>query len=217
MFIRKTMSENQEEVPEKLYYDSLSVARRSSQKIHLVNTHDKDALLTHLIKSNNLSKVIVIIKTKREADALGKCLIQNDISALAIHSNKGVKESEEALASFEKDETKVLIMTDMILQAQEFSAINFMISYSIPSEPAYYYERIASLQEKGEAIAFVCEEEEHLMDAIQFAMKVEILEEEPAGFTPSEAPELKEKPKKDKSKKPRHKKSKSKKKSKDSE
>ena len=166
---------NEEETPKKLYYDALSVARRSSQKIHLVNEHDKDALLLHLLKTNAYTRSIVVIKTKREADALAKYLIDNDIATLSMHSNKSAKECTEAVSSYEKDETTVLIMTDMILQAQEFTSINQIISYSIPSEPAHYYERIASLKEAGEGIALVCEEEEHLMDAIQFAMKVEIV------------------------------------------
>lgn len=208
------MSENIEETPQKLYYDPLSVARRSSQKIHFVNEHDKNALLAHLIKNNKYTGVIVITKTKRKADEVCKHLQENDIKALSIHSNKGEKESVNSVESFNKDETTVLIMTDMSLQAQSFPIVNQMISYNIPSEAAHYYARLVVLEEKGEGISLVSEEEQHLMDAIQWAMKVEILEVEPVGFTPTQAPEIQEQAKKDKTKKPRHKKTKAKKDSK---
>ncbi|PHR57107.1 MAG: hypothetical protein COA44_06875 [Arcobacter sp.] len=208
------MSENLEETPEKLYYDPLSVARRTSQKIHLVNEHDKDALLTHLIKNNEYTGVIVLTKTKRKADEVCKHLQENDIKALSIHSNKGSEDCAKAVASFHGDETTALIMTDTTLEAQSFEVINQMISYNIPHEASQYYARLVSLEEKGEGIALVSEEEQGLMDAIQLAMKVEILEVEVEGFTSTDASELKDKPKKDKSKKPRHKKSKTKKDSK---
>jgi len=205
------MPEELEETTEKLYYDSLSVARRTSQKIHFVKEHDKNALISHLITKHNYTGVIVVTKTKRQADELCKQLQKNEIQALSIHSNKSAEESTRSVESFKNDKTRVLIMTDMSLQAQNFPVINHIISYNIPTEPSYYYERLASLKEKGEAINLVSEEEHPLMDLIQWAMKVEILEVEPEGFTPTNAAETREKPKKDKSKKPRHKRNKSKK------
>ena len=205
------MSQEIEETTEKLYYDSLSVARRTSQKIYPVNEHDKNALILHMITEHKLTCTIIITKTKRQADDLCKYLQNSKLQALSIHSNKGSDEITKAVESFNNNETAVLIITDMSFQAQNFPVINHMISYNIPNEPSYYYERLAALEEKGEAINIVSEEEQHLMDAIQWAMKVEILEVEPEGFIPTTAPEITEQVKKDKSKKPRHKKSKTKK------
>ncbi len=203
------MSEEIEETTEKLYYDALSVARRTSQKIHFVNEHDKNALISHLITTNKYTNVIFVTKTKRQADELCTYLQKNELKALSIHSNKSSKEITTSVESFNSNETTVLIMTDMSLQAQSFPVINQMISYSLPTEPSHYYERLAALEEKGEGINLVSEEEHPLMDVIQWAMKVEILEVEPEGFTPTDAPEVIEKPKK--VKKPRHKKGKAKK------
>ncbi len=202
------------EETEKLYYDPLSVARRTSQKIHFVDEHDKNALILHLITKNRYTSVIVLTKTKRQADELSKYLQKNEIKALSIHSNKSKEETAKSVESFNKNEVTVLIMTDMSLQAQNFPVIRHMISYNIPTEPSYYYERLATLKEKGEAINLVSEVEHPLMDVIQWAMKVEILEVEPEGFSPTVAPEITEKVKKDKSKKPRHKRNKNKKESK---
>jgi len=209
--------ELEEETSEKLYYDALSVARRTSQKIHFVNEHDKNALISHLVTNNKYSNVIVVTKTKRQADDLSKYLQKNELKALSIHSNKSAEETTKSVESFNNNETTVLIMTDMSLQAQSFPVLNHIISYNIPTEPSHYYERLVALEEKGEGINLVSDEEHSLMDVIQWAMKVEILEEEPKGFTPTAAPEVTEKPKKDKNKKPRHKRNKSKKENKKTE
>jgi len=202
------MSEPLEEPTEKLYYDALSVARRTSQKIHHVNEHDKNALLAYLIKKYSYENVIVITKTKREADALASYLQDQGIKARAIHGNKSSKECTQATQEYNNSEVDVLITTDMILLSQEFTSINHMISYNIPLEPKHYYARLECMHEKGEGIAFVSEEEEHLMFAIEVAMKVEILQEEVEGFETSPQPQKKVK---DKTKKLRHKKTKSKK------
>jgi ATP-dependent RNA helicase RhlE len=211
------LKEELEEPAEKLYYDQLSVARRTSQKIHFVNEHDKNALILHLIKNNKYTGVVVVTKTKRQADALSIYLQKNDIKALSLHSNKGDKDIKNAVDAFNKNEDTVLVMTDMSLQNQDFPIINHMISNNIPTEPKFYYERLVKLEEKGEGINLVSEEEYALMNLIEMAMKVEILEVVPVGFTPTPMPDQTEKPKKDKTKKPRHKKRKTKKDSKEKE
>ena len=208
------MSEPLEEPTEKLYYDALSVARRTSQKIHHVNEHDKNALLAYLIEEHSYENVIVVTRTKREADILSSYLQDKSIKTRAVHGNKSAKECTQAVQEYNNNEIDVLITTDMILLSHEFPSIDHMISYNIPFEAKHYYARLECLHEKGEAIAFVSEEEEHLMFAIEVAMKVEILQEEIDGFESTSAPEKKAK---DKSKKPRHKKTKSKKVSKTKE
>jgi len=202
------MSEPLEQATEKLYYDDLSVARRTSQKIHSVQDHDKNALLAYLIKKYSYKNVIVVTKTKRVADSLSSYLQEQGVKARAMHGNKSAKECMQIMQEYNAKALDVVITTDMILISQEFTQIDHMISYDIALEPKHYYSRLASMHEKGEGIAFVSEEDEPLMFAIEVAMKVEILHEEVEGFESSDIPEKKVK---DKVKKPRHKKSKDKK------
>lgn len=206
----KTMPEQTDEPVTKLYYDLLSVARRISQKIHLVNEHDKNTFLAHIIKKNAYTNVIIISKTKRNADTIGQYLQSQDIKALAVHGNKSAKECTEGIKAFNDNEVDVLITTDMILVSQEFTTVNQLISYNIPIDVTHYYSRLVVVKEMGEGIALVSEDEEYLMDAIQFAMKVEILQEDVEDFTHTEGVQ-EERVIKDKTKKPRHKKNKSKK------
>lgn len=204
------MSEQAEQPPVKLYYDPLSIARRTSQKSHLVNEHDKKAFLLHIIKKNAYTNTVVVTKTKRDADTLSKHLQSQDIKALAIHGNKSAKECSEGLKAFNENEVDVLISTDMILISLKLTTVSQLISYNIPIDVTHYYARLVILNEKGEGIALVSKKEEHLMNAIEFAMKVEILKEEVGDFT--HTMDIKEERfLKDKTKKPRHKKNKGKK------
>ncbi|MGH8807396.1 MAG: DEAD/DEAH box helicase, partial [Noviherbaspirillum sp.] len=72
----------------------IEVARRNStvdviiQKIHPVDRNRKHPLLSHLIKTQRWSQVLVFTRTKHGANKLVEQLGKDDISAMAIHGNK---------------------------------------------------------------------------------------------------------------------------------
>ena len=195
-----------DQTTEKLYYDPISVAQRTPQKLHLVNTQDKQALLLHLIKNMSELHVVVITKTKREADTLSTYLNTQDVKSVSVHGSKRAAINEAATKAFEAGELSVLITTDMILQSLTLSNITHLISYDLPTEPEQYLKRMACLNEKGEAIAFVSEDQEVALLDIERVMRHEITEEAIEGFEPS-AESINPAPTpKDKKKKPRHRK-----------
>ena len=198
----------------KLYYDTLSVSRRTLQKNYFVQEHDKPRLLSYLIKENDYKNTIVIIKTKKMADSVKIFLEAEGIKALVLHANKSKEDRDDAVESFNNKTCDVLITTDMILQSYEFPSVKQMISYNLPLEVQHYYARLACMHEKGEGIAFISEEEEHIVDMLEWAMKIEIPKVEADGFIPSAKPEVVQIKIKDRSKKPRHKKTKNDKKDK---
>ena len=203
------MVETSDEGTEKLYYDPLSVSRRTLQKNIFVEEHDKARLLSHLIKEHAYTNTIVIVKTKKSADSVKISLEAEGIKVLALHANKNKQERDEAVKSFNDNSCDVLITTDMMLQSYEFPSVKQMISYNLPLEVQHYYARLACMNEKGEGLALVSEEEEHIMEMLEWAMKIEIPQIEVDGFTPSDKPEVIQAKIKDRSKKPRHKKTKS--------
>jgi len=202
------MEEKNEVSEQKLYYDPLSVSRRTLQKNHFVQEHDKLNLLSHLIKEHNYVNTIVIVKTKKSADSVTTLLEEKGIKALALHANKSKEERDDAVKLFNEKNCDVLITTDMILQSYEFPSIKHMISYNLPLEVQHYYARLASMNEKGEGLALVSQEDEHIIDMLEWAMKLEIPQIEVDGFVPTPKPEVIQTGTKDRTKKPRHKKSK---------
>ncbi len=204
------MPEQTEQSTEKIYYDPISVAKRTKQKLHLVASCDKAAMLAHIIKNSDDVHAVVITKTKRDADALSVYLKGQSINAAAIHGNKRAQENEAAAEAFGAGELNVLIATDMILQSLEFSNITHMVSYDLPTEPDHYLSRLGCMNEQGEAIAFVSPEQENELFDIERVMRHEIPEEEVDGFVPTPESEANATPQptKDKKKKPRHRKQK---------
>ncbi|MDA3946923.1 MAG: DEAD/DEAH box helicase [Helicobacteraceae bacterium] len=204
------MPEQTEQPTEKIYYDPISIAKRTQQKLYRVADCDKVAMLVQIIKSSDEIHMAVITKTKREADALSVYLKNQDINAASVHGSKRVQENEAAGKAFDEGELAVLITTDMILQSLELLHITHMVSFSLPSEPEHYLNRVGCLNERGEAIAFVSEEQEVELIDIERVMRHEIPEEELEGFEPSPESDADTPPKraKNQKKKPRHRKQK---------
>ena len=199
-----------DQTTEKIYYDPISVAQRTKQKFHFVDNRDKRDILVHILKNSEDAHAVVITKTKRDADALSVYLKGQSINAAAIHGSKRVQENEAAAKAFDEGELTVLITTDMILQSLELINITHMVSYDLPTVPEHYLSRMGCLNERGEAIAFVSEEQEVELIDIERVMRHEIPEEEVEGFVPTPESEANTAPQrtKDQKKKPRHRKQK---------
>lgn len=194
----------------KIYNDPISVAKRSKQKLYLCAMGDKNTMLEQIIRSLSKAQALVVIKTKKGADALSAYLQTRGINAVSIHSNTAKVAREEGAKAFNEGEINILITTDMILQSLELIPVENMLSYDLPSEPEYYLYRMGCLSTEGEAVSLVSEEEATLLFLIERAMRQEIPQEELEGFVPTPKTEELSKTVKSQKKKPRHKKQKAK-------
>ena len=204
------MSEQTTQPTEKIYYDPISVAQRTKQTLHLVATSDKVAIIAHIIKGTKDVHAVVITKTKRSADALSTYLNRQEITATSVHGSKRVQDNEAAAKAFDEGKLTVLITTDMILQSLELTSITHLISHDLPTEPEHYLSRMGCLNERGEAITLVSEDQETELLDIERVMRYEITEEALEDFVPIQESEVDATPQqpKDKKKKPRHRKKK---------
>ena len=134
-------------------------------------------------------------------------IISKKFSALAVHGNHRASQQQEAAEKFNLGSLRLIITTDMILKTLNLENIKLVLSHDLPDSPQEYYNRLALMQEKGDAIALVSPEDELFLHDIEVNMKAEIEEKTVEGFVASEVPKnvLKKK------KKPRHSKSKAKK------
>lgn len=196
----------------KQFNDPISVAKRSKQKLYLSAQADKTAMLEQIIKNVGNAQSLVVIKSKRAADALSSHLQARGIKAAAVHGNKSAQACEEAVKAFKDGELNLLITTDMILQSLGLNEVAYMLSFDLPSEPAHYLSRIGCIKKEGEAISLVSPEEEGQLYLIERTMREEIPQEELEGFVPAPQTQSVTLPGVGKSqkKKPRHRKQKKK-------
>ena len=198
------MSEQIDAPKEKIYYDQRSVALRTPQSICFVKEHDKTAMLGLLLKEYQKKQVVIVVKSKKKADALSEFLISKEFNALAVHGNHRETQQQEAGAKFNEGNLNIIISTDMILKTLGLENIKLVLNHDLPEDAQEYYNRLALMKEQGVAISLVSPEEEGLLSDIEFNMKVEIEEKVLENFLPTDAPAKSTKRKK----KPRHRKNK---------
>jgi superfamily II DNA/RNA helicase len=191
---------------QKIYYDPLSVARRTRQVVYGVEEHDKKVMLETILHDHPSQQVVLLTKSKRRANELGKYLEKQSITPTIIHGNHRAEDKEAGSKAFNTGASQLLITTDMILQSLRLETVDLLIHYDLPLEPKHYFDRLGFLKEKGASLACVSSSEEGLLGIIEYLMKMDIAKAELEGFEHSFLEPSEEiKPPKAKRKKPRHK------------
>lgn len=171
----------------------IEVARRNStadviaQKIHPVDRNRKHPLLSHLIRTNNWSQVLVFTRTKHGANRLVEQLDKDGISALAIHGNKSQSARTRALSEFKDGTLQVLVATDIAARGIDIDQLPHVVNYDLPNVPEDYVHRIGRTGRAGatgEAVSLVCVDEHDMLKGIEKLIKRALPKEVIPGFEP---------------------------------
>ena len=144
-----------------------------TQVVYPVDAHKKRDLLVHLIKSENMTQVLVFTRTKRRADQLEDRLKHAGIKVVALHSDKSQSARTRALESFKRGTVQVLVATNIAARGLDVKGVSHVVNFEVPDVPEDYVHRIgrtARAEATGDAISLMAPEEigsirqiEHLM------------------------------------------------------
>jgi ATP-dependent RNA helicase RhlE len=171
----------------------IEVARRNStveiiaQKVHPVDRDKKHPMLSHLIKTQKWSQVLVFTRTKHGANKLVEQLGADGIGALAIHGNKSQSARTKALAEFKDGALQVLVATDIAARGIDIDQLPHVVNYDLPNIPEDYVHRIGRTGRAGatgEAISLVCVDELEMLKDIEKLIKQVLPKQIIPGFEP---------------------------------
>lgn len=171
----------------------IEVARRNTtaetiaQKIIEVDRGKKKQLLAHLVQTNDWHQVLVFTRMKHGANRLTEYLVEQGISAMAIHGNKSQSARTKALADFKKGSLRVLVATDIAARGIDIDQLPHVVNYELPNVPEDYVHRIGRTGRagaQGEAVSLVCIDEEGFMADIEKLIKRTVPRDVVAGFEP---------------------------------
>ncbi len=135
-----------------------------------VTEERKGPLLRYLIKEKKLNQVLVFTSSIHRADSVVHKLKTNGIKALALHSQKSQGARTEALRYLKSGEINVLVATDLASRGIDIPMLSTVINYELPRSPKDFIHRIGRTGRAGapgEAISFVCADDEHHFRVIQ--------------------------------------------------
>jgi ATP-dependent RNA helicase RhlE len=171
----------------------IEVARRNStveviaQKIHPVDRDKKHPMLSHLIKTNQWTQVLVFTRTKHGANKLVEQLGADGIGAMAIHGNKSQSARTKALSEFKDGALQVLVATDIAARGIDIDQLPHVVNYDLPNIPEDYVHRIGRTGRAGatgEAVSLVCVDEHEMLKDIEKLIKQSLPRHVIPGFEP---------------------------------
>jgi len=159
---------------------SIEVARRNapaelvSHQVYEVSAERKRALLVNLIRTRNMTQVLVFLRMKKDCNKLARELVRDGINATAIHSDRTQSEREQALADFKEGRATVLVATDIAARGLDIEELPFVVNYELPYVPEDYVHRIGRTGRAGlpgAAISLVCNDEAKMLADIERLLK----------------------------------------------
>ena len=143
------------------------------QTAYRVSEERKGPLLRYIIKSKELTQVLVFTSSTHKADKVVEKLRQNGIEAGAIHSKKSQSVRTKNLERFKDGALRVVVATDLLGRGIDIDLLPYIINYELPRSPKDYVHRIGRTgraEASGEAISLITEEESAHFRIIQKKM-----------------------------------------------
>jgi len=126
-----------------------------------VHEMDQVKVAAAIISSSN--KTIVFTKTRWGADKLASKLLQENVTAAAIHGDLRQSQREKALKDFTKGKIRTLVATDVAARGIHVDDVEAVIHYDPPSDAKTYLHRsgrTARAGESGVVVSLICWDEE---------------------------------------------------------
>lgn len=161
-----------------------STAEKVNQKVYFVDKENKRNLLYQIIEGEKLESVLVFVRTKHGADNVVKALKKQNINAEAIHGDKSQSARQRVLESFKRNETKVLVATDIAARGIDIEMLPYVINFDLPNIPETYVHRIGRTGRAGNsgmAISFCSRDEKTYWQDIEklTRQKVKVVTDHP--------------------------------------
>jgi ATP-dependent RNA helicase RhlE len=154
----------------------IEVARRNSavdsveQQLYLVPKAHKRALLSHLVRSQDWSQVLIFTRTKHGANNLTRQLLQDGIATAAIHGNKSQSARTQALSDFKAGKVCALVATEVASRGLDIKELPYVVNFELPNVSEDYVHRIGRTGRNGAtgiAVSLVAPDEKELLANIE--------------------------------------------------
>ena len=163
------------------------------QRVLFVETANKRALLTSMLRHTDIGRALVFTRTKHGANRVAEHLERSQINAEAIHGDKTQGARQRALLNFRTGRSRVLVATDIAARGIDIDGITHVINFDVPNMPESYVHRIGRTARAGAtgiALSFCGPEERAFLRDIERLTKrpLTVVADHPFVSTPGRTP-----------------------------
>jgi superfamily II DNA/RNA helicase len=130
----------------------------TAQFIYQVHDLDKPEIIGRILQADDVDKVVVFTRTKRQAQRVADDLTERGFNAAPLHGDMAQVAREKALDKFREDKVKVLVATDVAARGIDVRGVSHVINYTCTEDHKTYVHRIGRTGRAGAtgtAITFV--------------------------------------------------------------
>jgi len=161
---------------------------RVEHSVYHVDTTQKRALLSHLLRNLGWQQTLVFTRTKHGANRLAQQLEQDGLKCAAIHGNKSQGARTRALADFKGNRIEVLVATDIAARGLDIMGLPQVVNFELPHVPEDYVHRIGRTGRAGadgRAVSLVSRDERDRLRAVERMLGRSIASHQPPAFAPA--------------------------------
>lgn len=114
-----------------------------------IPSNQKFSLFVNLLKKDKEALVMVFCNTRGTVDFVSQNLIRIGIKAQAIHGGLTQNSRTKVLEEFKRNDTKVLICTDVAGRGLDIKGVSHVYNYNIPKNSTDYIHRVGRTARAG--------------------------------------------------------------------
>ena len=168
----------------------LSAVKQINQRLILVDSDRRRALLQSLIASENWDHTIVFVSSKRAAKNLSRKLSASKIETKSLHGDLRQEERTAVLEEFKNRKFRVLVCTDIAARGIDVENLTHVVNYDLPRSTADYIHRIGRTGragKSGHAVSFADQQTLGHFNLIEKRNAIKLTREQIKGFELSES------------------------------
>ncbi|MBI5014551.1 MAG: DEAD/DEAH box helicase [Deltaproteobacteria bacterium] len=145
-------------------------ADRVEQVLYHVSSREKFRLLLGLLRTEEWTKALVFVNTKRQAEILRERLDRNGYPTAVLSGDVDQVRRLKILRRFMAGELRILVATDVASRGLHIEGISHVVNYDLPQDEQDYVHRIgrtARAGASGKAVSLACENYVFGLEAIE--------------------------------------------------
>lgn len=146
-----------------------TTAERVEQELFFISREQRMPLMQKLLASTE-GNALVFLRTKHNAKKVCRALVDANIPAAELHSNRSLAQRRAALDGFKQGRFKVLVATDIASRGIDIKGLGMVINYDLPESASDYVHRIGRTGragQAGKAISFALPDQKNKIREIQ--------------------------------------------------
>ena len=115
----------------------------------LVNKDEKLAVLTRIFEIENITSALIFVRTRIGTSDLVNELMGRGFPAEALNGDLNQQTREQVLNRFRRNQTTVLVATDVAARGLDIDDISHVFNYDLPEDPELYVHRVGRTGRAG--------------------------------------------------------------------